>query len=90
MGYRVEYGPKPKKLGKKPRLGPGTLVMAAGFFLGFVVLTLRCWPGGAQVLRRWLLPEPALEEFARQLSQGVHLTDALETVCREAFSVVPG
>ncbi len=86
MSYQVVYPGNPEKRPKKKPV-PFSL-MLCGWLLAFVVLTVRFWPEGAQVMQKLLLPGDAavtvaaLEDFAAELQAGEQLSGALENFCR--------
>ena len=91
MGYRVEYDSVKKVRGVQKRTA-GRLAMTGVFFLVFLVLVACFWPEGASILRDALLPgdsavtAAALEELARQVSQGTDLSQAVTEFCRDLLA----
>lgn len=91
MGYRVEYDSVKKVRGVQKRTA-GRLAMTGVFFLVFLVLVACFWPEGTAILRDALLPgdravtAAALEELARQVSQGTDLSQAVAEFCRDLLA----
>lgn len=86
MGYRIDYGPGPRR-----RVSP----MVAGWFLLFLLLVGAFWPKGREVLGDvlfpgdWAVTTAAMEDFARTLRSGEELGVAVEGFCRTILKGEP-
>lgn len=82
MGYRIVYGEDP--FVQIPHQKGRLRLMTAGFALAFVVLVRCCWPQGADLLRRTLLPEEygAFQQMTADIQAGEPIADAVTAFCR--------
>ena len=87
MGYRVDYE-RGKKNGGRSWKG----WMCFGAFALFWALVIRFWPEGRRVAAEFLFPGGAgqaclaAEEFARDLSGGMPIGEAVQAFCRDILS----
>ena len=88
MAYRIEYDtsvPCRQRCCGKPKV----TLLAAGFFLLFLLLVNLFWPAGGDLLREILLPgDPAVtaeavDSLIENLEDGETVSDSVAAFCRE-------
>lgn len=92
LSYRIVYGPVPKMKrggqGRRLRIQ----LMAAVFFLIFVLGVRLVWPEGSELLQSYLLPgekgvtEAAFSVMITDLQAGEPLGEAVTAFCRQVIA----
>lgn len=96
MGYRIEYDTGNQKYEVHQVAAWRFPLMAAGAFIGFLLLTWAFWPEGAELIREAMIPGDnaqtvqALQGMAEELRGGASIRDAVTAFCREIIAGAQG